>query len=584
MISALFYLRLTSLRNATLARFRRLKQPKYLIGALVGAFYFYAMFFRRLRGTGAHSPNHFPFPTDLLPMLGAIGAVILMVIVAVAWLLPEGRAGLIFTEAEIAFLFPAPARRRTLILYKLINSQVAILFTAAIITLITGSWAFLGGSWFTHLIGWWIILATLNLHTMGASFVMTQLMDKGITPWRRRWAILGLLALIALVTVGWLWRDLRAPQSFDFTNFRTIAAYLNTVLESGPLPWLLLPARFVVAPFLAPDTNAFLLAVGPALVVFAIHVWWVLRSEVSFEDASIAKSEKRAARVAAVREGNWRAASGTRKAHKPAFTLKSTGRPELAFLWKNLLSTHSLFRLRTLGISTVVILVGCRWLGQMPEYRVFLGVIGMIAALSAAYILFLGPQIMRQDLRNDLLNADILKTYPLQGWQVVLGEILTPVTLLTGMLWLALLTLLLTFHPHQLAWLTPDLRFALGLGLFPLIPVLVAMELLVPNAAAVLFPAWVQSMRNRSERGIEMLGQRLIFVGGQFLVMLFALLPAALGAGLLIFCTQWLIGGTAAVIIAAIVVLIILVAEVGCGIWWLGQRFDKFDLSTELRP
>jgi hypothetical protein len=91
-------------------------------------------------------------------------------------------------------------------------------------------------------------------------------------------------------------------------------------------------------------------------------------------------------------------------------------------------------------------------------------------------------------------------------------------------------------------------------------------------------------MRNRSDRGIEMLGQRLIFIAGQFLVILFALVPAALGAFALIFATQWLIGAVAAVILAAVAVLVILVAEVGCGIWWLGQRFEKFDLSSELRP
>ncbi|RFC43616.1 MAG: hypothetical protein DUW69_002173, partial [Verrucomicrobia bacterium] len=37
MLGALFYLRLTSLKNVVLSRVRRLKQPKYLVGAIVGA-------------------------------------------------------------------------------------------------------------------------------------------------------------------------------------------------------------------------------------------------------------------------------------------------------------------------------------------------------------------------------------------------------------------------------------------------------------------------------------------------------------------------------------------------------------------
>ena len=34
----------------------------------------------------------------------------------------------------------------------------------------------------------------------------------------------------------------------------------------------------------------------------------------------------------------------------------------------------------------------------------------------------------------------------------------------------------------------------------------------------------------------------------------------------------------------ALAVRVILLAEIGCGLWWLGGRFEKFDLSAELRP
>jgi hypothetical protein len=57
-----------------------------------------------------------------------------------------------------------------------------------------------------------------------------------------------------------------------------------------------------------------------------------------------------------------------------------------------------------------------------------------------------------------------------------------------------------------------------------------------------------------------------------------------IGAGLVIFASQWLIGASAAVVLATILVLAVLGAEVGCGLWWLGVRFEKLDLATELRP
>ena len=77
-------------------------------------------------------------------------------------------------------------------------------------------------------------------------------------------------------------------------------------------------------------------------------------------------------------------------------------------------------------------------------------------------------------------------------------------------------------------WLTPSLRGGVALGLAALTPPFLAIQLLVPNTAAVLFPAWVQSAANRTERGIEVMGQRLIFMAGQLLITSLALVPAVL--------------------------------------------------------
>ena len=52
MIEAALYLTGRSLVNATRRRVARLRQPKYLIGLVVGALYFYWFFFRPRRGGG----------------------------------------------------------------------------------------------------------------------------------------------------------------------------------------------------------------------------------------------------------------------------------------------------------------------------------------------------------------------------------------------------------------------------------------------------------------------------------------------------------------------------------------------------
>ena len=54
--------------------------------------------------------------------------------------------------------------------------------------------------------------------------------------------------------------------------------------------------------------------------------------------------------------------------------------------------------------------------------------------------------------------------------------------------------------------------------------------------------------------------------------------------GLLIVILQHFIGPAPAISIAGMTMLVTLIGEVWCGLWLLGQRFEKLDLSSELRP
>jgi hypothetical protein len=66
-------------------------------------------------------------------------------------------------------------------------------------------------------------------------------------------------------------------------------------------------------------------------------------------------------------------------------------------------------------------------------------------------------------------------------------------------------------------------------------------------------------------------------------VVLVALLPAAIAASAVFFVARWIVGDTVAAAAAVAVVLAILSVEAALGIRWLGTRFEKFDLSAEMR-
>ena len=404
-IDALFYLRAMSLKNAVISRVLRLKQPKYLIGAVVGVAYIFLVVFPRSRGDQAGGAGAAAltdaFPIERLPVVASLGALVLTVFVALYWLLPRGRAALAFSEAEIAFLFPAPIGRKTLIHYRWINTQLRILFTSLILTLVSSGWSFLPGDAWIRLVGWWLLLSTLDLHGVGSSFAITRLLDRGVTSLRR--------CLLTFVGVGvvvgaaclWTWGSLRAPVAAEFVDFGAVHRLRRVAALDGRVV-VAVASRALGSSAAARHRFPFiLLALGPALLLYAAHYAWVLHSEVAFEEASIAKAQKRAARMSAMRDGTWRFGNAERKARRAPFDVAKVARPELAFLWKNLLSSAEYLRPRTALIAAAIIVVGSS-LAASADFDVPRNIVAVMAMASAAYTLVFGPMVARQDLRLDL--------------------------------------------------------------------------------------------------------------------------------------------------------------------------------------
>jgi len=200
-------------------------------------------------------------------------------------------------------------------------------------------------------------------------------------------------------------------------------------------------------------------------------------------------------------------------------------------------------------------------------------------------LVLVGPQFFRNDLRQDLAAADVLKVLPLPGWQIVLGELLAPAAILTGIQWL-LLALIFAFAGPAQAKLLPAAAVSFGpqlaiiASIAVVLPALNAVSLFIPNAAALLFPAWFAAGKE-GPGGFEVMGQRLIFAFGQFFAMLLALLPAGLAFAGVFFIAQLAVSPWLAAPLAAGVAALVLAAEAGLGVWWLGTRFEKFDLTHD---
>jgi hypothetical protein len=105
MLGASLYIILCSARNRTRMRLRRLREPRYLIGAIVGALYLYFSLFARMRSRGGLVRRR-AAPPQAGPMLdalrvGAPGAVglALLAMTALSWILPFDSGLLDFSQA-----------------------------------------------------------------------------------------------------------------------------------------------------------------------------------------------------------------------------------------------------------------------------------------------------------------------------------------------------------------------------------------------------------------------------------------------------------------------------------------------------
>ncbi|QRK06558.1 ABC transporter permease [Archangium violaceum] len=565
---AVAFLWVASARNRVIRQIQRLRQPKYLVGAMVGGLYLYSVFLRRLGHPGREGMAP---PVAQLFSQFMLTAAMLGTILS-AWALGPDRPSLSFNETEVQQLFAAPVSRRGLLHYKLARGLVGSVVGAFFATV------FVSGVVRSHpvlfFIGATVTLATVNLHVTAASFMRTRLARHGGVGTVLRWA--GLSAVIALMIGAGMAALREHPFPQELTHPRQLQAWLLALMDS-PALW---PGRLLVALPLAPDAWAFLKALPLALGLLAVHYVWVMKAAVPFEESAVRRAEERARlREQLSRQGGRPTPI---RAGSTLFRLASTGRPEVAILWKNLVAARRLGgagRLLVAGLvgGLVASVSSGGSLGEiLSNVRMFM--VPMCGGL-AVVLCFFGPSAVRVDLRMDLPRLEQLRALPLTGRQVVAAELAAP-ALLLGVTQMGLVLLVVVLAAWQGGERT-ELWVAAGLGALWVLPAVSLGGLFVQNAAVVLFPAWLPPEGERV-RGLEALGQRLLTLAGTLVVLLVGLLPAALVAALVGFGLDRLLGfGVWAFPFAGLVAALVLVAEVALGVVGLGHAFDRLDVSRE---
>jgi ABC-2 type transport system permease protein len=560
MISIFFYLTYHTMRNRLVRRLQRLREPRYALGLLAGLAYFYFFIIRHQSRRPGFGPEMLAAP-NLRPYLEIALAALAGSMLLVTWLWPVHRSPLEFTQAEVQFLFTAPISRRNLIHYKLLRVQLGILSGSLIASFFMGRLN--NPAHWPTVLGMWVLFATLHLHLIIAGFAHHSIAEQTHP---NRWRLL--IVFWAAALVGTVWMALQPV--FAATSWLEGRQALMSASQQFPLKALLWPFRILTAPLLAPTPGAVALALPSAVVLLLLHYFGAVRFRAAFEEMA-AEAAERKARARQLRRGGHAVVIGAKR--RAPFELGPLGLPEVAFLWKNLVQLGRFWSVKTFVVVVIlnaIVLGAGAALGAKGTVTivVFAGV-GFVA------VTLLGPQIFRNDLRRDLLNLEVIKTYPLAGRQIVRGEILAPWFCLVVQQWVLLAILWMA----RLSVAMPGFQKIAGLWIFlgalVFAPAISLLGLLIQNAVALYFPGWISPGSHRS-RGIESMGQQIVLMIAHLVSLVLLLLPALMAAALSGGAVYW-IAGWPGITAGAVVATGVVFAEVWFGTYWLGHLFERTD-------
>jgi hypothetical protein len=310
-----------------------------------------------------------------------------------------------------------------------------------------------------------------------------------------------------------------------------------------------------------------------------LHFLWVQRADVSFEEASIAASQKRAAWISAHRRGEFRVKSA--KARTPVWRLSPTGFKPLAFLWKALIKfggrrALTLWSLLFVTLAAMASLLHLYGGGKPPGWAITLATLVGIGCYGTILISFIMVgQAATAQLRQGMVAMDLLKTYPIPGWQLALGELSGPLLLGTLLQWAALaIGAVLITAMFKAAGL---IVAVVATGLAVLLPAFNLSMSILPCAAALIFPGWFKPQDTASQ-GLEGTGLRLLVGIGQLAAMAVMLLPVAFfGACAWFIAGKWVTWFVWQAVVAGGVGAFVLALESALGIAWLGSLYDTYD-------
>jgi hypothetical protein len=389
---------------------------------------------------------------------------------------------------------------------------------------------------------------------------------------------------LVLTGLGMLFASaLHTTPAFSSAELRTgptVLKALESRLHAPAIRTILfVPRLFAMAAL--PESFAQQVLVCLALLgIGALFLAAAAQLNVSFEEASLHASERQIARLER-RRGQRTGRRVMFKRMPPPFRLVPSQHPEIAILWKNLTAALRISGAFIFFIAFILILFV---VPNILTHESYLKGVGATMALCfAALFPLAASQLFAQDMRLDVPDMELLKSYPISGERLIAAEISAPLIMMSiiQIVLLSIAALMVhASHPNGSLAFFGTAQFVVVALLFTL-PIC-ATQLVIRNAIVVLLPGW--SVRSgEDQRGFAVIGQRLVTLGGNLIVLAIALLPAAaLFVPALLVSRAWFAGSAAVLAVATVPSVALLCWEVWMAIKFLGAQFDRVDVTTEI--
>jgi hypothetical protein len=459
-----------------------------------------------------------------------------------------GEKALYFSPPEVDFLFPAPFGRRDLLVFKLAQTLLSLVFMAFLFSL---SFLIYLNLWLSAFVGTFLALAFVQLLALSSAFLGQIVAEQAYTR-RRRLILLSIGVLVFAALAQMLWQTpVQSPAELA-RNFR--ASWTGMVVLA---PFEVF-SHAILATRVFPDLicwSAGGLAINLALLAL------IFRLDADYLESAAAVSQKLYEKIQRMKQGGGVSFPVSEKAARtrlPRFPWLGGAGP---LAWRQTLiamRTSRFALIISLGIAATLAVLGL----VADRNRTGPDFVSGMGVGFTAYLTFIFSMQLPWAFRGDIEHMDSLKTLPITPLALAAGELAGGVVVL-AVIQLVVLAALLAAEGNPAMIMTAA-------------AFIVPFDVLMLGVSNLLFLVYPVRLIQTSAPDFQLMGRMMLLMLLQFLILIPSLgLPAASGA--LVFWASGLSWPA-----FAVTSWLVLLAELPMILIALAWVFQRFDPSTDM--